>query len=76
MKDIRYAGQHAYHLEGTDMYLLEFTNDGKALPSGKHYHQNLHAIVKVKDGKITYFREYWDPYYALSKWDLIRKVKK
>ncbi|BEN48334.1 MULTISPECIES: nuclear transport factor 2 family protein [Serratia] len=64
----------SWRLEGTDNYLLEYSATGETVQGSKPYHQNLHAIVKIKNGKITYFREYWDPYSALLIFGLIKKV--
>ncbi|SMB54102.1 conserved hypothetical protein [Serratia proteamaculans] len=62
-------GQHS--LSSSKMYLFEYKGDAFTVPGNKPYHQDMHAFVEVKDGKISLFREYWDAFYALTVFDAI-----
>jgi ketosteroid isomerase-like protein len=54
-----------YSLSGSKKFLFEYTGDAITVPDNKPYHQDIHAFVEVNHGKITYFEEYWDGFYAM-----------
>ncbi|CAI1761822.1 Ketosteroid isomerase-related protein [Serratia quinivorans] len=60
-----------YTLSGTKTYLFEYTGDAITVSGNKPYHQDIHAFVKITHGKISHFCEYWDPFYALTVFDMV-----
>jgi hypothetical protein len=54
-----------HSLSGSKKYLFEYAGDAFTVPGDKPYHQDIHAFVELVDGKIAYFQEFWDAFYAL-----------
>jgi len=46
--------------------VLEFTGQGRAVASGQPYRQNYISVIETGDGRITRYRDYWNP-LALSQ---------
>lgn len=47
-------------LEPTVM-LVEFSCEGRAVATGKPYHQDYVAVITTRDGLIQNYRDYWNP---------------
>ncbi|AJO78303.1 hypothetical protein TO66_13730 [Pseudomonas sp. MRSN 12121] len=64
-------------LQTTDKntYVFEYSSDGVIRASGKPYHQNFIAILRMSNGQIQHVREYYDPYVALRDFNLIQKTQ-
>lgn len=41
--------------------VLEFGCDGAVLPSGRPYRQRYISAITLRDGRITRYRDYWNP---------------
>ncbi|MBL4630542.1 MAG: nuclear transport factor 2 family protein [Paraglaciecola sp.] len=46
--------------------VLEFTCKGKILATGLAYNQHYVAILKTKSGKLSLYRDFWDPIVAIK----------
>jgi ketosteroid isomerase-like protein len=62
----RFTVEHAatrsvYHCEPRGAVIVEFDLAGHRLPSGKEYKQQCVGIIETNGGRITRFREYWNP---------------
>ena len=53
-------------LEEHGAYLLEYRTKGFVAATAKPYNQSNIAIVKVKDHKVIFFREYWNPMHLME----------
>jgi|GEM_PF-1597199 len=68
------AGWTILQATDKDTYVFEYSSDGVIRASGKPYHQNFIAILRMANGQIQQVREYWDPYVALRDFNLIQKT--
>lgn len=55
-----------HRLEEPNAYVLEYRTKGFVAATAKPYSQNNIAIVRVKDHKVIFFREYWNPMHLLE----------
>lgn len=46
--------------------VVEFGVDGQALQTGNAYTQRYVAVVSLRDGQITNYRDYWNPLVAIQ----------
>lgn len=49
------------HRNDGDTVVVEFACDGMVVPTGKPYPQRYVSVIKLKDGKIVRYRDYWNP---------------
>ncbi|KHA51405.1 nuclear transport factor 2 family protein [Sulfitobacter geojensis] len=56
---------HAVHPSG-DTVILEFSCEGSGISTGLPYDQNYISVVTLRDGRISRYRDYWNPLVALS----------
>jgi ketosteroid isomerase-like protein len=59
--NFRFSNLKIYPIDGNDAVFGEFEGDGRAIKTGRTYHQNYVFYVRAKDGKIISIREYFDP---------------
>lgn len=45
--------------------VLEFGCTGRGVATGAPYDQRYVSIIRVRDGRITHYRDYWDPLIVL-----------
>jgi ketosteroid isomerase-like protein len=50
-----------HQIEGEDAIIAEFTAYADVVPTGRQYQQNYVVFLRASGGKITFFREYFDP---------------
>ena len=50
-----------YPMTDPEMVFAEWKGDVDIIPTGRKYKQNYGGLFHVEDGKITLFREYYDP---------------
>jgi uncharacterized protein len=48
-----------------DVVVLEFTGHGKGIDTGEPYDQHYISVIRLRDGKIVHYRDYWNPLVAL-----------
>lgn len=60
-------GTPTYHLtEDPGVVVVELTSEGTALATDTRFHQRYVSIVTVREGKITLFRDYWNPWIIIE----------
>lgn len=47
-------------------YILEFSCKGCGAKTGAKYDQNYISVIRVRDGKIVEYRDYWNPLVLLD----------
>jgi len=57
----RAATRYVYRCEPRGAVIVEFDIAGRRLPSGMDYKQQCVAIVETNGGRITRYREYYNP---------------
>ena len=56
------TGMTVHRTQEATVAIVEFSISGHALKTGKHYDQSyVEVITTSKDGKITNYRDYWNP---------------
>ncbi|MBU9709551.1 nuclear transport factor 2 family protein [Paenibacillus sp. AK121] len=48
------------------LFVAEFTSEAQAVSTGKPYNQTYISVIKLKNGKITHYKDYWNPLVALE----------
>lgn len=48
-----------------DMVVLEFTGHGRGVETGEPYDQRYISVIRLRDGKIVHYRDYWNPLVVL-----------
>ncbi|OWU66591.1 nuclear transport factor 2 family protein [Marinibacterium profundimaris] len=56
---------HAVH-PSDDTVIFEFSCDGAGISTGLPYDQDYISVVTLRDGRISRYRDYWNPLVALS----------
>lgn len=56
---------HAVH-PSDDTVIIEFSCDGSGIATGLPYDQDYISVVTLRDGRISRYRDYWNPLVALS----------
>lgn len=51
--------------DGTEA-AIEFTCEGVVVQTGRKYHQHYFSVIKTKGGKITLYRDFWNPLVAMK----------
>ena len=51
----------AFHTVDAEAAILEYSGTASNVRNGKHYAQRYIAVVKLREGRIVLFREYWNP---------------
>ena len=49
-----------------DTVIIEFSCDGFGIATGLPYDQDYISVVTLRDGRISHYRDYWNPLVALS----------
>ena len=49
-----------------NLIVVEFLGRGEVLTTGKPYHQRYISVVQMQDGKISRYRDYWNPLVVLE----------
>lgn len=55
-----------HRTEDPTLVIAEFTAKGKMIASGRPYNQTYISVVYTKNGKITRYKDFWDPLVALN----------
>ena len=56
---------HAVHPSG-ETVIVEFSCEGEGRATGMPYDQEYISVVTLRDGRISRYRDYWNPLVALS----------
>lgn len=58
--------KHAFISVGGDTAAIEFSCKGHSPDTGARYDQDYVSILELKDGRISRYRDYWNPLVVLS----------
>jgi ketosteroid isomerase-like protein len=53
------------HRADGGVYVLEFEAVGRGVATGEPYEQRYVSVIKLADGHIVHYRDYWNPLVAL-----------
>jgi uncharacterized protein len=56
---------HAVH-PSDDTVIVEFSCTGSGIVTGLPYDQDYISVITLRDGRISHYRDYWNPLVALS----------
>jgi uncharacterized protein len=62
----RMSAPKVYQTNDAGIFVLEFMGFGKAIASGEPYEQTYISVIKVRDGHIVHYRDYWNPLVLLK----------
>ena len=48
-----------------DVVIVEFEGSGQGLATGEPYEQRYVSVIRVRDGEIVHYRDYWNPIAVL-----------
>lgn len=48
-----------------DLFVLEFEGHGRGVETGEAYDQNYISVIRLRQGKIVHYRDYWNPLVVL-----------
>lgn len=48
-----------------DIVILEFDGFGRGIATGEPYHQRYISVIRTSGGRITHYRDYWNPLAVL-----------
>ena len=54
-----------------EILIVEFAGRGKILASGREYNQKYISVMQMTDGKISRYRDYWNPLVAIEAFKTI-----
>lgn len=49
-----------------EVVILEFDGHGRAVKTGEPYEQRYISVIRTRGGKITHFKDYWNPIQGLK----------
>ncbi len=49
-----------------DEGFLEFTCEGTVVPTGRPYNMHYVSFLRLRDGKLTLYRDFWNPLVAIE----------
>jgi ketosteroid isomerase-like protein len=59
--DFQHGPLRILKIEGEQAVLAEFSADARVRKTGRHYHQDYAIYIRAQDGRIAFYREYFDP---------------
>jgi len=55
-----------HRTDDPDVVVVEMRSEGRAVATGQPFEMSYVAVVTVKEGLITHYRDYWNPLTALE----------
>lgn len=55
-----------HHTVHPNLMIVEFECEGRVLDTGKPYNQTYISVIEMKNGKITHYKDYWNPLVILE----------
>jgi len=49
-----------------EVFILEFAGFGKGLATGEPYEQHYISVIRLRDGQIIHYKDYWNPIAVLQ----------
>lgn len=64
VKFFAWSDLQIYPMLDPDTIFVEFRGIGEVIETGRSYNQVYCGLLRIKDGKIAFYREYWNPVIA------------
>ena len=48
-----------------EVFILEFAGSGRAVATGEPFEQRYISVIRLRDGQIAHYRDYWNPIAVL-----------
>ena len=61
--------------EDDETFVLEFSCRGSGAETGARYDQDYISVIRVRDGRIVHYRDYWNPLILLEAVGGLEKLK-
>lgn len=58
---VRFAELVFHDTVDPELVIAEFRADGKAVPTGRAFHQTYISVVRTRNGKFVHFKDFWNP---------------
>ena len=54
------------HVTGDpEVFIIEFAGSGRAVATGEPFEQRYISVIRLRDGHIVHYRDYWNPIAVL-----------
>ena len=50
-----------------EVFIVEFASSGRAVATGEPFEQRYISVIRVRDGHIVHYKDYWNPLAILRK---------
>jgi uncharacterized protein len=64
--DLTFSEPVFHETTDPELVIAEFTGTGTAVPTGRPVNQTFISVVRTRDGRITLFRDFWNPLVILE----------
>jgi ketosteroid isomerase-like protein len=58
---VRFSGLHFHPTGDPELVIAEYRGDGEALTTGLEFHQTYISVVRIRNGRILGYRDFWNP---------------
>jgi hypothetical protein len=58
---VKFSGLQFYPTGDPELVIAEYRGDGKALQTGLDFHQAYISVLRIRDGRILLYRDFWNP---------------
>jgi ketosteroid isomerase-like protein len=62
----RFSEPEIHEAANSNVIVIEFTCEGVITATGKPYNQSYISVIHTKNGKITRYKDYWNPLVVLD----------
>uniref|UniRef100_UPI0034DF6C0B nuclear transport factor 2 family protein n=1 Tax=Streptomyces flavofungini TaxID=68200 RepID=UPI0034DF6C0B len=59
-------GLEVHRTQNPDTVIVEMRSEGRSVATGRPFEMSYVAVVTVRQGRITHYRDYWNPLTALE----------
>lgn len=63
---LRFSKPEIYFSDATSTFIAEFTCEALVTGTGKPYNQTYISVIKLREGKIVHYKDYWNPLVLLE----------
>lgn len=68
MQNLVFTNIQVYLTSNPNVLFAEVHGEADIVSTGRHYQQDYVMRLETKEGKISHYREYWNPMPALEAW--------
>ena len=68
MQNLVFTNIRVYLTSNSNVLFAEVHGEADIVSTGRHYQQDYVMRLETKAGKISHYREYWNPMPALEAW--------